>query len=575
MINGKVGGKMVVLMSKEQTDRYYKVMNTLFEKNREGYGAGLGGKNKVFVSFSRGEERAVTFCGTGNSLETAFQSVKNIVMKNIKKSFPPVPRWIYMDFVCEEEKISKEALFRRLNLTKRNYFRGGLAFDDLYQTAFLEQEINAAVLLDNDKPPVSLNERNITSFLRKKGFLGKGQGFTQSNVDELIVFKVKSYFYDAEKDEYHDIYSDGQEKGRRKTVIDKGFWEESIRATGRYLNGTVNGDGSFVYGYFPCYGAVVPGYNIIRHCLSVMALIDLYAFWPDEGLKENIVKTFNYVLREAVKDIDEESAVIVDGPGGEVKLGALGLGILMILRHAELFAGDAYLGVAKKLAGGILKMFNEETGEFTHVLNYPGLSLKDMFRVVYYPGEACYGLMKLYEKVKDERYLRVTEKAFDFFIQNDYDKYFDHWLAYAAGELTKYAPEEKYFVFALKNAMNNIDFILERQTTWATLLEMLNASFHVFEKIKEQKREDLFRPYNMEKFYKALSVRMQRQLNGILYPEKAMFFAKPAQILYGTYIRHHSFRVRNDDVAHHLIGYCHFVREILPRVTGLNLFLQK
>jgi hypothetical protein len=47
-----------------------------------------------------------------------------------------------------------------------------------------------------------------------------------------------------------------------------------------------------------------------------------------------------------------------------------------------------------------------------------------------------------------------------------------------------------------------------------------------------------------------------------------MFYQNPDRMLYGTFIRHHSFRVRDDDIAHHLIGYCHFINNVLPSYEG-------
>jgi hypothetical protein len=68
----------------------------------------------------------------------------------------------------------------------------------------------------------------------------------------------------------------------------------------------------------------------------------------------------------------------------------------------------------------------------------------------------------------------------------------------------------------------------------------------------------------MSDFYDAISVRLFRQLNGVFFPEMAMFYRRPPKIRNGVYIRHHSFRIRDDDVAHHIIGYYNFINHVLP-----------
>lgn len=37
----------------------------------------------------------------------------------------------------------------------------------------------------------------------------------------------------------------------------------------------------------------------------------------------------------------------------------------------------------------------DENGETTHVLNYPDLSVKDSFRVIYYEGQAPFSVIKI------------------------------------------------------------------------------------------------------------------------------------------------------------------------------------
>ena len=51
-------------------------------------------------------------------------------------------------------------------------------------------------------------------------------------------------------------------------------------------------------------------------------------------------------------------------------------------------------------------MIDEDTYETTHLLNYPDLSVKEKFRIIYYDGEAL-ALLRLYQKDENELWLKL------------------------------------------------------------------------------------------------------------------------------------------------------------------------
>jgi hypothetical protein len=546
------------------------ILNEVFRRGVKKFTPPAADKQKVFISISSGRRRAETFAGVGNSVETAFDAAKAKVLKKARNDPAGMPKWIYMAFVTGEEEMTLDELYQQIRGTKRNYYRRGFALDEFYQFAFLEQEVNGAGLIryGEDESGAILHDHNVTAFLRNKKLIDKGMTFSQSDIQKVIGFRTQSCFFDLEENQYYDLYNDGWEKGIRVIEeADAALLTSLTAKSGQYLKNTVRENGQFVYGYFPVFDKETPGYNIIRHCLSVMALMEMYLLTGDESYKEPIRKTYRFFMGRTAKTGDNTMVVVDQDNKNEVRLGALGLSIIMILMYAEIFGTDEDLDKAGWIAEAILTMQNEN-GDFTHVLGYPELNVVDQFRVVYYSGEACYGLMRLYARVKDERYLNAVKKAFDFFIANHYEKYYDHWLSYSVNELTQAAPEDRYFEFGLKNVMGRIHFIIDRLTTWTTFMELLNAAFKMIERIKELGKSHLLEGYKVADFYDAISVRLYRQLNGVLFPEMAMFYQNPDRMLYGAFVRHHSFRVRDDDVSHHLIGYCHFIKNLLPFYEG-------
>ncbi len=522
---------------------------------------GSESKYIAFLSIGNPSIRARVFKETSsnhiNLIENLYRKTMNLIRKrNID------PQWIKIDFVKSVEEMAFPDLEEKIRKTRRNYFRYGISFDQEFRLSFLEQELNGnAMLRSVNKGPVELNERNINHYLKLQS--SPHVPFIKNRFQHKAVytFTTISSFAEVSDATIYDLYNGSLTNGIRKTdnIADETL--ELIRKSTYFLVDQLKDDGRFEYGYFSAFGKRIGTYNILRHSSSLYSMAEGYEIIKDKTIIETVKKGIDYLIREAIVYTEvagDDVAFVVDHANAkEIKLGSNATAILAMTKYMEMTKTDTYLKVAQALAKGIIemKMLN---GQFVHVLTYPTYEIKEMHRIIYYEGEAVFALLRLYAIDKEELWLNEAKKSFDYFIENDYWKNHDHWLSYAANEMTMYDPEDKYFTFGLKNCHDRLNFIYHRETTFPTFLELTMAAYKMIATIKRLKKNHLLESFNETFLHETIDRRAEYQRVGFFYPELAMYKKNPALILNGFFIRHHSFRVRIDDVEHYLSGYCQY-----------------
>lgn len=524
-------------------------------------------KYVIFISASDGKSRATVCKGIGNNIETSWKNAIDIFNKRIK-SLELVPIWIKADIINDIQSFTYKSFIEHVSLIKTNYFRDGIAFDSMLNVAFLEQEINANVFIDQNKEGQGkkLIWKNINFYL-KNNLLMK-YPIEEQSVQNVYTFTTLGFFLDETG--CYELNHEWLNNGRRVIEkIDKDLLYKIIDNASTFLTKQVYEDGKFRYGYFPCFNKEVPEYNILRHASTTYSMIEAFEITKDQSLEKAIKSALEYLLHQGIEYLPdsnghERAFVIERAHGNEIKLGANAAAILAFSKYTVVFNDNKYLDVMKKLAEGVEYFQDKEDGSYVHVLNYPDLEIKERKRVIYYDGEATFALMRLYGIDQDERWLGIAVKAFDYFLANKYWKHSDHWLSYCSNELIQHRPDSKYVEFNLKNAEGILDFCLTRETTYPTLLELLMATYKLIKKMKEEGiYPEALETFSEEKFIAAMEHRVEHQLNGLFFPEVAMYYKVPENILWAFYIRHHSFRARIDDIEHNISGYCNYYHMVL------------
>ncbi len=518
----------------------------------------------VFLSVSDGRSRARVFHASADTFSDAWHTVVGRCLAGLGSSNDG-NIWLRVDWVSAVQPLQLGQLRECLKTFKRNYFRYGLALDESFEIAFIEQELNANAMLYGGVqcPHAYLNEKNFTRYARKRFGL---EALAFSDADNVFMLTTGGAFC-ANDEQPQLLYPSGRSAGRRKIVELKPDTLLSLIHSGSgYLASQVQGSGRFHYGWHPCFDRSINTYNSLRHASTLYAMLEAWEITGDATLMASVELSMGYLLAHLVKKVrleNNEAAAFVIDLQDEIKLGANAVCILMLVKYTELTGSGDYLELLDALAQGILFMQDQQSGRFVHVLNYPDLTIKESFRVIYYNGEAAFALMRLYKLTADQRWLNAVEKAFEHFIAEDYWQYHDHWLSYCVNELTLYRPDERYYRFGIMNVADYLDFVEKRMTTFPTLLELMMATKAMIDRLQRQPEfAHLLREINLDKFEKALKARAIYLLNGYFWPEFAMFFQNPDKIVGSFFIRHHAFRIRIDDVEHYLSGYVAYLKHL-------------
>ncbi|EMX4406154.1 TPA: poly(glycerol-phosphate) alpha-glucosyltransferase [Listeria innocua] len=442
---------------------------------------------------------------------------------------------------------------RKALKTKKNYYRRGIALNENFKIALMEQEINAnAILLPGDEG-LAINVENMNRYLIQAN---KNQAQLNLTIDSSVVtFETVGWFFDGKN--IHELETASLDHGRRKVeYLTPEIISTLVENAGEYLAHQVNATGEFNYGWFACFDKKIKHYNSLRHASTTYSMLEAYELTGNKAILEAATKALTYLEKHFIYEKDD-MAFLIEPELREVKLGGSAATLLALTKYMHITGTKTYLPLCRKIANAILSL-QDENGKFTHVLEYPSLEVKDIFRIIYYDGEAVFGLLRLYEIDRDSKWLDAAAKSFNHFIQDKYWQNHDHWLSYCANEITKYIKDEAYYEFGLQNAFDNLPFIYERETTFPTFLELTVATKEMTLRMEAKGQQALLTSYSLENLEKTITKRALYQLNGYFYPELAMYYKNPARIEGSFFIRHQSFRVRIDDVEHNISGYVRY-----------------
>lgn len=500
----------------------------------------------VFLSLCNRAERAKVVHASSASIEEAWKAAENIARKAVEKD-GLLPMWVRADILTDSMAHPMSDIEGELGSVGGGSFRYGLSLDPGIGTAFLEAECNANGIYDYEANTVSAGA--IEKYLGKKAEVP----------DEVTLFVTQGYFCGTDN-LVRKLSGDETDFGTRRLEMTQDTAKAIVSLGASYLMGQQLEDGSFRYGYLAGSGDELAGYNSLRHWGTVWSLVEAYRLSPSEELAATIDAAINYGVTNYVVYRDDNTAFVRESGINAVNIGGGGLAAIAVSSYKEVFDTDRHDKLLSALGGGILAMSDPETGKFWHRWSDTFIPA-DEFISIYYEGEAAFALCKLYGVDQKAEYLDMAKRAADRFIEEDYAKYRDHWVAYTMDELTKYAPEERYYEFALRNIQSNMGEIRSKDASYHTVTELLMAGYDTYSRIVSTGAQVKYlEKFDEKAMFDAMDHRLALGLSAFGMPETVMYFASPMEMYGCFFVRRDNFRARIDDTQHFIGGYAQYAK---------------
>lgn len=286
------------------------------------------------------------------------------------------------------------------------------------------------------------------------------------------------------------------------SVSERSLSEESRSAAvraGGYLARHVDERGRFDYRYDPIQDEVLEGYNMLRHAGTIYALSELYRETGQMTARDTAASAIEHLVRQVDRCPRPHDASRCLYDGKKAKVGGNALAVLALMEYGKATGERTYESLAVSLAEWLLLVQSPE-GEFTQHVVYDDGEIDDHVSA-YYPGEAIYALVTLYNERGDAQHLGAAQKAANWLITvRDADVPVeslphDHWLLYGLNELHAIDQNPLYVEHASKivEGIINAQHVSAERASWeggfyepprttptATRAEGLSAAYRIF-----------------------------------------------------------------------------------------------
>lgn len=261
------------------------------------------------------------------------------------------------------------------------------------------------------------------------------------------------------------------------SIVDENALDNAILLSMLYLSHYTRLDGRFVYrNSATCAKKYADNkYSSLRHAGTLYSMYLCEKYLNNEVLKSKRILASNYLIKNYIKRVNEDRYGLISKPNEEAPVflatsGGTGLALIAL---SNLLPENLISVHTLRKMGNFLLWMQSNDGDFWPSYEFVKKEKSTVHSARYYPGEACLGLLYLYEVDKDEKWLNAVKKgmtkiAETALAKDEKDLKFDHWGILAAQKL--FATPDANLSAPLKALITgfvekNVKVILELQIT--------------------------------------------------------------------------------------------------------------
>jgi len=233
----------------------------------------------------------------------------------------------------------------------------------------------------------------------------------------------------------------------KNSQFDSAHLDEAIMMSAGYLKKNCDINGKFTYrvNIDPAV-KVFPKYNILRHAGAIYALATYEQRTKDKEALDTLIHAVRFLKKNTIKTLSERDDMLAVWSNPEInlskapyqaKLGGAGLGLVALLSMEKIKQGTTSIDVLRKIGRFILYMKKSDGSFYSKFIPSRG-GRNDQWTSLYYPGEAAFGLLMLYEKDPHPQWLQGAAESIAYLARIREGRDIveaDHWALLATAKL--------------------------------------------------------------------------------------------------------------------------------------------